>query len=287
MKRPFFSPLVLLLPLISSSSAFLLPTAPAPTHTHHPATIIPTTNRLQRLSASSDDQASGGIFKLIRSDALSLTVGSLCLLALVTNRLYTDPLFDSQSRTDILGVFSAGGLLLNGLTLQDITVREADTIELQGARVDEVVDDGNLLTPRQATVLRWAADTYLQAFSSTDSVLIWHKGRTLLRKGIMNGSDQGKTEVEIKAIVTKALTMTPDDDGLSQPTYIPDLQVLPGKVEFVDYLPTLCQAVVLQPFDDNQGLVVLGGNKRRDLTPKDLAKVRVVAQKVQSCLREG
>src|SRR6056297_1788176 len=58
------------------------------------------------------------VFKFIRSDALSLTVGSLCLLALVTNRLYTDPLFDSQSRTDILGVFSAGGLLLNGLTLQ-------------------------------------------------------------------------------------------------------------------------------------------------------------------------
>lgn len=59
-----------------------------------------------------------GVFKFIRSDALSLGVGSLALLALVTNRLYTDPLFDSQSRTDILGVFSAGGLLLNGLTLQ-------------------------------------------------------------------------------------------------------------------------------------------------------------------------
>jgi hypothetical protein len=58
------------------------------------------------------------VFKFIRSDALSLGVGSLALLALVTNRLYTDPLFDSQSRTDILGVFSAGGLLLNGLTLQ-------------------------------------------------------------------------------------------------------------------------------------------------------------------------
>jgi hypothetical protein len=161
-------------------------------------------------------------------------------------------------------------------------VREADVVELQGPRVDEVASD-ELLTPRQATVLRWAADTYLQAFSSTPSVLIWHKGKTLLRKGIM--SEVGG-EVEILAIVQKALTMPPAGDGLSQPTYIPDLQVLPGKIEFMKYMPALCQAVVLQPFDNNEGLVILGGNKRRDLTPKDLAKARVVAQKVQSCLAE-
>lgn len=59
-------------------------------------------------------------------------------------------------------------------------------------------------------------------------------------------------------------------------------QVLPGRVEFVNYLPALCQAVLLQPFDDNRGLIILGGNRKRDLTPKDLARARVVAQKVQS-----
>lgn len=161
-------------------------------------------------------------------------------------------------------------------------MREADVIELQGPRIDEIAPD-NLLTPRQATVLRWAADTYLQAFPNTPSVLIWHKNKTILRKGIM--SEVGD-ELEVLAIVHKALAMPPDRDGLSQPTYIPDLQVLPGKVEFMRYLPALCQAVVLQPFDNNKGLIVLGGNKRRDLTPKDLAKARVVAQKVQSSLSE-
>jgi hypothetical protein len=60
----------------------------------------------------------GGVLGAIRRDTLSLAIGSLCLLALVTNRLFTDPLYDSQSRTDILGVVAAGGLLLNGLTLQ-------------------------------------------------------------------------------------------------------------------------------------------------------------------------
>lgn len=59
-----------------------------------------------------------GLLRLIRNDALSLTIGSLCLVALVANRLLTPDLYDSQSRTDIIGVISAGGLLLNGLTLQ-------------------------------------------------------------------------------------------------------------------------------------------------------------------------
>lgn len=159
---------------------------------------------------------------------------------------------------------------------------------------------------------------------------MWHKGKTLLRKGVIPPAAASATQgaVEILAIVQKALTQAPDPDGLSQPTYIPDLQVrllfrrywpvghaavllllllpkpqptnpprehtrckppqvLPGRVEFINYLPMLCQAVVLQPFDNNQGLVILGGNRKRDLTPKDLAQARVVAQKVQSCLLQG
>lgn len=39
-------------------------------------------------------------------------------MVLTWNRLATDVLYDSQSRTDILGVIAAGGLVLNGLTLQ-------------------------------------------------------------------------------------------------------------------------------------------------------------------------
>lgn len=150
------------------------------------------------------------------------------------------------------------------------------------------MDDADLqtLSARQARVLRWAADTYLETLGNTKSVLVWHNDRTVLRKGTMHSASGGPGGVEIKAIVQKALSFPAERDGLSQPTYIPDLQVLPGKVEFTTYLPELCQAVVLQPFDNNKGLVILGGNKRRALTPKDLAKARVVAQKVQSCLAE-
>ncbi len=67
----------------------------------------------------------------------------------------------------------------------------------------------------------------MQAFPSTASVLVWHQGKTLLRKGTMPlAAAQGTTgAVEVLAIVQKALTLPPEADGLSQPTYIPDLQV--------------------------------------------------------------
>lgn len=92
-----------------------------------PSSSIPRSRRGARppspwaLAAQPSSSGGGGLdslFRLIRNDALSLAVGSICLIALVANRLATPDLYDSQSRTDIIGVISAGGLLLNGLTLQ-------------------------------------------------------------------------------------------------------------------------------------------------------------------------
>lgn len=80
-----------------------------------------TSTRLHN-SLQDDSGKAGGLFdglvKLLTSETLSLSVGSLGLLVLTWNRLATDVLYDSQSRTDILGVIAAGGLVLNGLTLQ-------------------------------------------------------------------------------------------------------------------------------------------------------------------------
>lgn len=116
--------LLLALRVVAPLHAFLLPLPP--TSSLLPPQPSPGTKPreiCQHASSGTNNGGGGnglveGFFKFVRSDALSLGVGSLALLVLVTNRLYTDPLFDSQSRTDILGVFSAGGLLLNGLTLQ-------------------------------------------------------------------------------------------------------------------------------------------------------------------------
>lgn len=82
----------------------------------------PAEQRTRLYSSLQEDSRGVGVFdgliKALTSETLSLSVGSLGLLALTINRLSTENLYDSQSRTDILGVIAAGGLLLNGLTLQ-------------------------------------------------------------------------------------------------------------------------------------------------------------------------
>lgn len=47
-----------------------------------------------------------------------------------------------------------------------MAVREAESVELQGDRVDEADTGSGGLNPRQAGVLRWAADTYMQVRGS-------------------------------------------------------------------------------------------------------------------------
>ena len=50
-------------------------------------------------------------------------------------------------------------------TPKDVAVREAEAVELQGDRVDDAdtgSGSGGGLNPRQAGMLRWAADTYMQ-----------------------------------------------------------------------------------------------------------------------------
>lgn len=87
-----------------------------------PRTVRTMTSTRLHNSLQDDSGKAGGLFdglvKLLTSETLSLSVGSLGLLVLTWNRLATDVLYDSQSRTDILGVIAAGGLVLNGLTLQ-------------------------------------------------------------------------------------------------------------------------------------------------------------------------
>jgi hypothetical protein len=60
-----------------------------------------------------------------------------------------------------------------------------------------------------------------QALPNVASVVVWHRGRTVLRKGRVGRAAQA----EPRSILLKALEPTPDLDGLTEPTFIPDLQV--------------------------------------------------------------
>lgn len=80
------------------------------------------------------------------------------------------------------------------------------------------------------------------------------------------------------------LPAAPHSTSSDPPTPFPvSPQILPGRTEF-PYLPDNTQSVVLQPFGERKGVLIIGGNKARNLTPRELTRVRMVTQKIQSTL---
>ena len=65
----------------------------------------------------------------------------------------------------------------------------------------------------------------------------------------------------------------------------PSSQKLPGKVEF-DYLPENCQAVLMLPVREASAVVVVGTNRARAFTPKDIVWMKGLSEKAAYSLHE-
>lgn len=63
-------------------------------------------------------------------------------------------------------------------------------------------------------------------------------------------------------------------------------QTLPGKVEF-DYLPENCQAVLMLPVLGASAVVVIGTNRARAFTPKDIAWMKGLCDQAALSLRQA
>ena len=57
--------------------------------------------------------------------------------------------------------------------------------------------------------------------------------------------------------------------------YLPDLQILPGKIEFT-FLPINAQSIVILPLRSAGGAVVISTNQAKVLRLIDLQKIRTV-----------
>lgn len=68
-------------------------------------------------------------------------------------------------------------------------------------------------------------------------------------------------------------------------TAVAALQTLPGKVEF-DYLPENCQAVLMLPVLEASAVVVIGTNRARAFTPKDIAWMKGLCDQAALSLRQ-
>lgn len=200
---------------------------------------------------------------------LPIAVGILGGVLLLVNRYSTGDLTASQARSDVVGVILSALLVLSGLLWQQIQPRSPDAVELLGPQGFEL--DSDLPNPVK-TELAWASHLLLTN-TVTRSVVVWDRGRVLLRRGILGPH----SEVKPGAIVTRVLEK-------QKAVYLVALHLYPGRVEF-DYLPENTQGLICQPIGD-RGVLILGANAPRSYTRQDERWIEGIADKLTATFDE-
>jgi hypothetical protein len=253
----------------------------------------------------------------LTSDRTSLLLGMVGIVILLLNRIISfpeDATYEaSRSRIDLLGVFAAGSVLLNGITKLDVESVTAEQVALEGVNEGRVVwynddfeyNDGNKATvewtlsslikcsPARTAVMlgkhqkegeRWVplamtgilpSDTSLRTSLRTDSTPILDR---MLRDDGIKGGTVGGTEV-----IGSQKKKGPNE------SYLPTLQALPGKIEF-SYLPSNAQEALLLPVppsstDEVDGCryaIVLGGDTAKSFAPRDISWCKEIASWLSS-----
>ncbi|MCY6489926.1 cofactor assembly of complex C subunit B [Leptolyngbya sp. GGD] len=200
---------------------------------------------------------------------LPIAVGVLGGSLLFTNRILTPVLTDSQARSDALGVILSAILILTGLIWQQIQPRTPDSVELIGEEGFDLDPD---LPEAVKTELAWASHILLTN-TVTRSLIVFYRGKVLLRRGILSPVK----EVKPGAILARVLEK-------QKPIYLVALNVYPGKIEF-DYLPENTQGVICQPIG-KEGVLILGANAPRSFTKQDENWVSAIAEKLDYSLSQ-
>jgi len=198
---------------------------------------------------------------------LPIAVGGLGGTLLMVNRLLTPELTSSQARSDALGVILNALLILTGLLWQQIQPKPPESVELEGPEGFELAAD---LPEPVKTELAWASHILLTN-TVTRSLVVWHGGQTLLRRGILGANP----ELKPGAIVQRVL-------NTQKPVYLVSLKLYPGRVEF-DYLPENTQGVICQPIG-KRGVLVLAANAPRSYTRQDETWIAAIADKLAETL---
>jgi hypothetical protein len=200
---------------------------------------------------------------------LPLVTGGLGGTLLLLNRVLTPALTESQARSDVMGVILSALLILTGLLWQRVQPITPEAVTLAGEEGLDLDDD---LPDAITTELAWASHLLLTN-TVTRSVVVYHQGKTLLRRGIL----APKAEVTPGPILKRVLET-------GKAVYLVKLSIYPGRVEF-DYLPENTQGVICQPMGQG-GALILAANAPRSYTRQDEAWVAGIADKLGYSLDE-
>lgn len=212
--------------------------------------------------------------KFRRNHALSLNskgstgllVGSAGLITLLLNRLYTglEAVSDGQSRADLIAVVATSGVLLDWLSNQEVQRRERDPVPLAGYAL-RAAEISPTVQETARPVMKWLTDSIL-AINFISSVHVVLNKEFIVRNGVIGYDDRNATyDIAKFPILADAISSR-------KQVYLPDLQILPGKVEFA-YLPLNCQSVLILPLKDLRGVIIVGTNKAKCFDFKDIEKI--------------
>jgi len=218
----------------------------------------------------------------LKNPSAALSAGVMAIFAILCNRLAIDldQVTDVQSRADILSVIACSAVLLNALSESAIEARERDPVGLVGYSLRKPIISMNknehsiLEDSLLGTKLEWLCSNLIDSTPVTSLHIIKQNGCVLCRAGIIGERDDFNSNLplDMKAMPILSKCLITNDV-----IYLPDLQILPGKVEFL-YLPVNCQSVLLLPFADEDGITtnmaVMGTNQAKSLRLTDLEKIR-------------
>lgn len=236
------------------------------------------------------------ILSLLTSDLSSIILGSIGILLALSNRLsaidYEATLIQSnqaadmgmQSRMDLLAVFSAGAVLLNGVSKLDITSVVAETVDLNGVLLDNVMYNPDYSKSKE---IDWTLESVQKATPAKCSAVLIYDNDTwkiVAMKGIVAGNyNQFWNGVNVSTPILDRFLKN-EVEGKKE-TYLPTLQALPGKAEFV-YLPQNTQGVLMVPMSlqvdgqNKKAALVLGSDTAKSFTPRDVAWCQVLASRL-------
>ena len=170
---------------------------------------------------------------------LPLVVGGVAGVLLLTNRVLTSQLTESQARSDALGVILSAVLILTGLLWQQVQPRSPEAVNLIGEEGLELAPE---LPEEVKTELAWASHLLLTN-TVTRSLVVFYQGKVLLRRGVLGVNPEVKPGAILSRVMEK-----------QKPVYLVDLKLYPGRIEF-DYLPENTQGVICQPLGDQGALI--------------------------------
>ena len=231
-------------------------------------------NRYRYMMKSSDSKEDSDIFSVISNTSFSLWAGVIGILIILFNRLSIDleKVTDIQSRADLISLIACSALLLNALSEQDISARDRDAVPLVGFSLKEpLLSNSN--TESSNKLITWLIQSALST-TPAKSVHVIINGKVAGRGGVIGNGDNKSDIINTNnmSILNKALDN-------KEEVYLPDLQILPGKVEFT-YLPINAQSVLVLPLtfkENSKNAIIISTNQAKVFKLNDLARVRVLA----------